>query len=320
LKFELTIQNGNDIYIPVVPDGVTWTTIRKGTPGKLIFTVIKDDVIKFTEGNKVRLTINDVNLFLGYVFTQKRDKKQQIEVTAFDQLRYLCNKDTYVYQNKTASDVIKMIASDFKLILGTIDQTEYKITSRTETNTSLFDIIYNAIDLELMHTQKRFVLFDDFGKLTLKSLDKMKVDLLIDEETGENFDYTSSIDEKTYNTIKLTSDHGKTHKREVKFAKDKNNNIENWGILQYTDTFQDGENGQTKADVLLSLYNVKTRKLKISNALGDIRIRAGCMIVVKLALGDVNVSNLMVVEQCTHKFKGSEHWMDLTLRGGEFVG
>jgi len=319
MKFELIIQNGDKYYIPAVADGATWTTDRIGAPGKLVFTVIKDGVLNFTEGNPVRLTVDGKNLFYGFVFTKKRDKKQQIEVTAFDQLRYLTNKDTYVYANLTASDVIRMVAADFKLSLGTIEQTGFKIPSRVEDSTSLFDVIYNALDLELMNKKKMYVLFDDFGKLTLKSLDSMKVDLLIDEETGENFDYTSTIDEQTFNRVKLTFENEETGKRDIYIAQD-GNNINKWGVLQFFDTLQEGENGEAKANAMLSLYNAKTRRLKITKAFGDVRVRAGCMVVVKLALGDINVKNYMLVEKCEHTFAESEHWMDLTLRGGEFIG
>ena len=44
------------------------------------------------------------------------------------------------------------------------------------------------------------------------------------------------------------------------------------------------------------------------------------MVVVNLNLGDVAVQNFMLVENCKHTFNESEHRMDLTLRGGEFVG
>lgn len=96
-------------------------------------------------------------------------------------------------------------------------------------------------------------------------------------------------------------------------------NINKWGILQYFDTLQKGENGQAKADALLKLYNKKTRNLKITNALGDNRVRAGSMVVINLDLGDVKLKNWMLVEKCKHTYKEGEHWMDLTLRGGEFV-
>ncbi len=44
------------------------------------------------------------------------------------------------------------------------------------------------------------------------------------------------------------------------------------------------------------------------------------MIVVNLALGDMNLKNFMLVEKAKHTFKLNQHLMDLTLRGGEFIG
>jgi len=41
---------------------------------------------------------------------------------------------------------------------------------------------------------------------------------------------------------------------------------------------------------------------------------------VKLNLEDVKLQNFMLVEQVKHTFNHGEHWMDVTLRGGEFVG
>ena len=325
MSVELLIADttGNKAYIPIVEEGIEWTTERRSTPGKLTFKVLKDDIINFQEGAAVRLKVNGTPVFFGFVFTKKRNKDQIITVTAYDQLRYLNNKDTYVYENKTASQLVKMIAADFSLNVGTIEDTGFVIASRVEDNTSLFDMIENALDLTLQNNKEMFVLYDDFGKLALKNISSMYVGepgayLMIDEETGENFDYSSSIDSDTYNKIKLTYDNEDTGKREVYIAQD-SSNMNAWGILQYFDTLSEGENGQAKADALLQLYNKKTRNLKITNALGDPRVRAGSMVVINLALGDVNVKNFMLVERVTHKFKLDEHFMDLTLRGGEFI-
>ena len=315
---ELLIQHGSKVFSPVVQEGITWSTERKGCPGELQFKVVKDDVISFQEGDAVRLKVNDSNVFYGFIFKKKRDKGQIITVTAYDQLRYLKNKDTYVYENKTAGELIKMIATDFKMQTGNIEDTGFKIASRVEENTSLFDMIQNALDLTLENQKQMYVMYDDFGKITLKSLDNMQLNLLIDEETGENFDYTSSIDDQTYNKIKLTYDNKETGKREVYIAQH-GENINQWGVLQHFDTLQDGENGQAKADALLSLYNKKTRNLSIKNAFGDTRVRAGSLIPVMLYLGDVNVKTFMLVEKCKHEFKESQHLMNLTLRGGEFI-
>ena len=315
---ELLIQHGNQVFQPVVEEGITWSTERKNTPGQLTFKVVKDDIINFTEGDAVRMKVNGTGVFYGFVFKKKRDKTNIITVTAYDQLRYLKNKDTYVYTNKTASELVQMLATDFQMNTGFIEDTEFKIASRVESNVSLFDMIQNALDLTLQNMKYMYVLYDDFGKLTLKGLDNMRLNLLIDEETGENFDYESSIDDDTYNRVKLTFDNEKTGKREVYIAQS-GANINQWGVLQYYDTLKEGENGQAKADALLELYNAKTRNLTVKNAFGDVRVRAGSMVVVILNLGDIQVKNLMLVEKCKHEFKESQHLMTLTLRGGEFV-
>lgn len=325
MDVELLIANQTNgkVYQPIVEEGIEWSTERRGVPGKLRFNVVKDEIISFQEGDAVRLKVNGANIFFGFVFSKKRNKDQIIEVTAYDQLRYLQNKDTYVYTNKTAKQLVQMIANDFGLQTGTLEETGFVIASRVEDNTSLFDMIGNALDLTLQNKKELFVLYDDFGKLTLKSLANMRVGrngayLLIDDETGENFEYTSSIDTQTYNKIKLTYENEETGKRDVYIAQD-GSHINQWGILQYYDTLSKGENGQAKADALLKLYNQKTRNLRITNAFGDTRVRAGSMVVINLGLGDINVKNFMLVEKCVHKFKLDEHFMDLTLRGGDFV-
>ncbi len=185
-------------------------------------------------------------------------------------------------------------------------------------------MLQNALDLTLMNTGELFVLYDDFGKLTLRHLSSMAVGepgayLMVDEETGENFEYTSSIDDNTFNKIKLTYDNEETGFREIYIAQD-SGNMNKWGVLQYFDTLKKGENGMAKADALLKLYNRKTRGLKLTGVLGDNRVRAGSMIAVNLNLGDMKVRNFMLVESCRHTYREGEHWMDLTLRGGEFVG
>lgn len=314
---ELLIQNGSKVYQPSIEDEIKWETDRKGQPGKLTFSVVKDSIIDFQEGNAVSFKVDGIKVFYGFVFKKERDKGNTIQVTAYDQLRYFKNKDTYVYSNKTAGELIQMIAEDFHLQTGTLENTGFKIASRVEDNKSLFDIVQSALDLTLQSKKVLYVLYDDFGKLTLKNVESMKLNLMIDDATGENFKYTSSIDGETYNKIKLSYENKDAGKREIYITQD-SKNINNWGVLQYFESIDDKVNGKAKADALLQLYNKKTRTLTISNAFGDARVRAGCSIPIKLALGDVNVQNFMVVEKVQHSFSQDYHAMNLTLRGGGF--
>lgn len=317
MKVELYIQ-GSKLFEPITYEGIEWTTQRVGEAGKLVFTVIKDDVISFSEGAHVRLTVDGINLFYGFVFEKSRNKNHHIQVTCYDQIRYLKNKDTYVYTNKKASELIKMIAGDFNLKVGDIEDTGFKIAQRIEDNKTLFDIIYNALDLTLISTGKLFVLYDDFGKLTLKNIENMKLDTLINENTAEDFDYSSSIDGDTFNKIKLIYDNKNTGKREVFIAED-GEHINQWGVLQYYETIQDGMNGKAIVNSLIDRKtgkNRKTRNLDIKGALGDLKVRAGSSVPVSLNLGDIITNNYLVVDSCTHYFYENYHKMDLHLIGG----
>lgn len=318
IKIELYIESDGICYAPSVEDGIQWSTVRKSTPGQLTFNVVQDSVLNIREGSTVRLTVDGTDIFYGFIFTRKRNKEQIISITAYDQLRYLNNSDTYVYTNKTASDLLQIIASDFQLNIGTVENTGYIIPKKSEPNKSLFDIVQNALDATILNTGKIYCLYDDFGKLCLKSPEAMKVGLLIDVQSAQNYDYSSSIDSDVYNQIKLSFDNEDTGKRDVYMSKD-TVNINKWGILQYYDTLKEGENGQARADALLKYYNRVARKLKLTGVFGDTRVRAGCLIGVELDLIDAKVQNWMLCEKVVHTFRHNEHTMDLTLTGGDFI-
>ena len=97
MNIELLIQNGSKLYQPLVEEGIQWTTERTGSPSILKFTVVKDQDISFQEGDAVRMKVDGKNVFYGFIFKKKRNKEHHIEVTAYDQLRYLKNKDKGLY-------------------------------------------------------------------------------------------------------------------------------------------------------------------------------------------------------------------------------
>lgn len=317
---EILIQNGSKIMLPCVEGTVTLESKRKGSPAVLKFSCVKDSVINFQEGNPVTLRVNGANIFFGYVFDKSRiSDMPTIQVTCYDQLRYFKNKDTYIYAKRKYSDLVRMLAADFGLSLGTIEDTGYVIPARAEEAT-LFDICGNASDETVLNTGKLFVLYDDFGKICLKSIESMKVPLLIDEDTAQSFSYSSSIDKDVYTKIKLAQDNDETGEREIYEI----NNAalqKQWGVLQYYENADsEGTVLKEKAKLLADYYGKKNRSLKVNGCLGDVRIRGGCSLVVKLGLGDINVQNWMVVESVKHSFSNGLHLMDLELSGikGEF--
>lgn len=314
----IRIINGNTSYEPVVVGEVKLSTERYGSPGKLTFEVVKDEKLSFQEGNAVQLYVDETPIFLGYVFEKKRSKAETISVTAYDQLRYLKNKDVKQFENMKASEIVKSLASNFFLDCGEIADTKWVIELLVEDNKTLFDMIQDALDATLTNTKVMYVLYDDFGKLTLKNVEDMKLNVLITDETAEDFDYTTSIDSETYNQIKIVYANEETGTRDVYVAKD-SGNIENWGLLQYVEKVDSDIGITNKVNALLSLYNKKTRRLSIKNVFGDKRVRAGCGVSVSLNLGDVAVNQYFICEAVTHSFKADMHLMDITLRGADFI-
>ena len=306
--------------LPPVVESVSIEWERQGQPGKLTADIVKTPGLSFQEGDPCRFSVDGTPIFYGFVFEKARkgSMDQVITITVYDQLYYLKNKDTYVYSNKTAAAVIRMIAEDFQLNVGVLADTGYTIASRVEDNKTLFDIIQTALDETLKATSQMYVLYDDVGKLTLKNIGDMKLGLLVDNETAGDFDYKTSIASQTYDKVKLSYENKDTGKREIFIAQD-GSSINQRGVLQYYEKIDSTANAKAMADALLSLYNTKTRTLKLKDVLGDVRVRAGTMLVVMLGLGDMNLSSYLMVEQVKHTFSNEQHVMDLNMRGGTFV-
>ena len=171
------------------------------------------------------------------------------------------------------------------------------------------------MDITLENKKKLYVLYDDFGKLTLKDIESMRVNLLIDESSGENYNFSSGIDGSTYNQIKVVYEDETTGKREIYITKD-SSNINRWGLLQYFETIDEKVNGQAMVDALIELYNKKENNLTLNNIVGDVRVKAGTSVLIQLDLVDFKVQHWMLVERAVHRFKKDEYFMDLALRGG----
>lgn len=318
MEVHLYIQNGQSVYEPVVQGSINWETQRKGQPGKCSFTIIPDSKLHIEEGNAVRLDVNGKSVFFGFIFERSWNSDGQMKVTAYDQLRYLKNTDSYNYTNLSTGEVILMIARDYNLKTGTLIDTGHKI-SRNRPDKTLIDIILDSLDLTLIHTGKIYVLYDDAGSLTLNDVENMKLDIMIDGSTAQDYDFKISVDSDTYNQIKVYYDDNKTKKREVYMTKD-TETINKWGILLKNESIEKDANGQEIAERYLGLYNRPTRSLNIKGAFGDIRVRAGCLIPVALDLKEMELKNYLLVEAVTHNIDEGIHTMDMTLRGAGISG
>lgn len=198
------------------------------------------------------------------------------------------------------------------MLIGAIEDTKFKIPSRVENGKEYFEMLKFASDITLANTNKIYVLFDEKGKISLKSIENMKLDTVIDYDNTGDFDYQTSIEKGVYNRVylRLLDD----DKKEIAHAKAEDlSNISKWGFLNYIDTTNNELlNLDGKAKELLKLLNRKHRSLRIKNAAGDVRVRAGSLVTVNFKdIGDISINSCMLVNSVTHSFSEGCHFMDL---------
>jgi len=312
----LTIQTRNALYMPIVAAEITLESTRAGTPGKLTFQVVNDHVISFHEGDNVQFRMGTELLFSGFVFSKRRSYGGVITVTAYDQIRYLKNRDTYEYEGITASDLLRRIAGDWNLQTGAIEETGYALPPRIESGKSMLDIIQGALDMTLEQSGHAFVLYDRGGELCLTHVQNMRLDTLIHAGSIGDFDYTSTIDRGAYSAIRL---HQESGSGTMFFEARRDDLHRRWGILRHYAKLTEGADGQETASQLMDRHGRKTRRLRIVDAVGDPRVRGGNMLPVELDVGDLIVGQFLLAERVVHRFTENGHLMELILTGGDFV-
>jgi hypothetical protein len=319
LEVILDNKNGNVWDLSEIAKDLTWTTTRVGRRASIEFSLVNSGIFQAPEftvnnGDIVRVRKDDANVFYGYVFGIKANQDEEISIKAYDQVRYLLNKDTKVFKNATTGDAIRRIAADLNLKVGRIDDTGYRIPLMREDDKTLLDIIEKANTLTMSATGRFFVFFDDFGELSLRNVNDFWAGFYIgDSSLMTGFEYGRDIDQDTYNRIKLYRDNKDTGKRDVYMAQD-SANIARWGVLQLYQSVNENMNAAQINDMLTKLAQLKNREqrtLKLES-IGDIRVRAGMYL--PIVIESLGINQPMMVNEATHRFNGAEHTMTITLK------
>lgn len=313
-------KKGNVFDISELVSEITWKTKRKGKPSSLDIKLIKDKTISINNGDVVSFKVDNNKVFYGYVFDNGGSKDPEIKLTAYDQIRYLLFNDTYVFKNKKASQIISQIAKDVSLRVGTIEDTAYVIPQILEDDKKLLDIIYSSLDKTLMSTKQTYVLYDDFGYLTLRNINNIKQPVVISDDNNlGDYDWKNSIDSDTYNRVKIVRDNKETKGRDVYIAQD-NKNIAKWGRLQYYHKVDEKMNKaqiQELVNSTLQLKNKEKKTLKLKDVIStdisaDLKLRAGSGVYVDIK--EKGIKQYYLIEEATHKFEKGNLIMDFDLK------
>lgn len=299
---EFIVTVGDNLYeISELVTKISFTDKLNDGCSKLEFSFVDDD-LNIVNGGNTMFKYDDTGIFNGFIFKHGGNKKKEVSVTAYDQLRYCKAKDIVVTKSDTVTSLAKRMCTYFGLKYGTLTDTGYILPTSVQDNKTWIDIIYTGISDTLVNKGKKYALRDEFGAITLRDLETLHLDLILgDESLVYDYNYSKSIDDEFYNQIKLYIKDEKAQKSQIVGAKDENS-IKKYGALQYFEIIDKDSNAaqaKSKADMLLSLYNRETETLTLE-CLGDTRVRAGSSFYG--LIGDIDLNRKLIVKEVTHNF------------------
>lgn len=313
----LIIIKGEQGYdVTQLVEQVKWKG-RKGSSSRTLnVTLIDDDGYKHArseidveQGHQCLFSYNGTELFRGIIMTQTQSNRKKLQFTAYDNGIYLANnKDTFTYENKTASDVFRDCCTRFGLPMGEVAKCSYKIPELTKSKTTAFDAIADALSLDFDATGIRHYVSSDKGKISLLTRRENIMQWVI--EVGQNlssYSYTRSIEDiKT--RVKLVSKEGTTLAEKSNAALEKK-----LGVFQEIDRPDESLTTAQINDLIASILDEKStpeRTLDVE-AMGIAEVISG--IGVYIIIPELGLSRTFYVDEDTHTFKDNLHTMSLKL-------
>lgn len=283
MNISLIINKENEAWeLKNTVESISLNTGMYDSPGKCEFTLL--DTTDYPRGSIVSLVIDEKKVFYGYVFTSSIDSKGRTNIVAYDQLRYLKNQDTIYYEGKTSGQILEDICKRNNLKCKIVDPSSWKVLPYLHDKKTMFEIIKHSLDEAFRMENKLYIIRDNFGVIEHIDVAKQKTNLQIGTNSLlTDFSYQKSIDDDTYNVIKLIRDNKETQKRDVWQSQD-SDTIKKWGKLQFlysVDEHANEEQIKELANNILKVKNRETRKLSLS-AIGFYNLKAGDGIKVKI--------------------------------------
>ncbi len=290
---------------------------RKGSSARTLTAKLIDDDgykharsgIDVEKGHQCLFSYNGKELFRGIIMTQTQSNKKTLTFTAYDNGIYLANnKDTFTYENKTASEVFKDCCTRFGLPMGEVANCSYKIPELTKSKTTAFDAIADALSLDFDATGIRHYVASEKGNLKLLTRRENIMQWVI--EVGQNltsYTYTRSIEDiKT--RVKMVSKEGTT------LAEKKNDALEKKiGVFQEIDKPDESLTTAQINDLISSILDEKSTPERTLNieAVGIAEVISG--IGVYIIIPELNLSRTFYVDEDMHVFEDNKHTMTLKL-------
>ncbi len=309
----LLCRSGDTYDISELTESIKWKG-RKGSASRSLSVSLADNAncrsnINVTDGNQLVFKYGKNELFRGMIMSQQQGSGRKMPVTAYDNGIYLSNnKDTFIYENKTAHDIFIDVCKRFGIKYSEVAGTSYKIPNLTKSKTTAWDVIQDALSQDYKTTGKRHYVMSSKGVLSLVKRQEKILEYML--ESGVNlisYSYKRSI-ENIKTRLKILSD------EDTAAAFKKDSRLEKKiGIFQEIEQKDDNLSEAQLGDYINeTLKEISTPEISLTaEAVGMPEAISGMGIYVRIP--DLNISSKFYIDEDTHTFKGGGHTMSLKL-------
>lgn len=181
---------------------IVWSGRKGAAPRSCKITLLDDDgenhnriSVDCEDGDQCVMYEGDEELFRGIIIDHGQSKKKRLVITAYDNAYYLANnKDSFSYENKTATQIFKDCMMRLGMRSGIAVQTGYVIPELPKAKTTFFDVILDSLSMTYKATGRRYYVFSKKGIIHLLRRAENTLQWVL--EVGSNitdYEYKKSI-------------------------------------------------------------------------------------------------------------------------------
>ena len=270
-------------------------------------------------GSKVVLSNNGVNIFSGIITSYDRSSFYNYSYKAYDYGFYLNKSEAMIqFNNISVSDAITRLCKENDIPVGSVTSITTNV-SKIYNGDKISDIIKDLLKLgsDELGTKYRLEVRDN--KLYIDKYEDLVVTAYYKPARNVggfnpasypgSFNSVYSIEEMATRVLIVSSSEKNST---IRATAEDSGNIAKYGLLTKVEKLDDKNKSQAMniAKTKLKELNKVKRSFKIT-LYGDDKVRSGRMLVFNQP--DINLVGAFLVINCTHKYNGRSHTMDLDL-------
>ena len=327
------IENGDLWDIAPAAERVIWTTRRNTSQAGSLEVVLSEGIhpsdLMIRAGNMVRFGVDDTDYFYGKIhdadIIASGSDGVRFGFKAYNHLMLLQNAISIRRPaGITASDFFLMVMSQYsnyiqglggeRINFAVREPSTSPLSEHIFMNESVHDILMQTMSSAHIAEPNQFIIKDNLGTIEWRELRALRTNhVLGDESYVRNYTYIVTINEQTYNIVRVVRDNVDIGMRDV-WQRHDSSNVRRWWARQIiidADTYMTDAQISEVIDLHLKAFNRPHRR-KMQEAVGIPGIEAGSGIQTRIQR--LTIDHGFWCEKVEHIYSSQPHIMNVEVK------